>query len=67
MYSKKGLSEKFHVGSGIRQGCVLSLLLFITYIDQICKIANISEGNNCGELLNGFIFADNQATEEQLQ
>ena len=63
-----GLSDKFHIHSSVRQGCVLSPLLFITYIDCICKIANTNEEDN---LLSQLLFADYQAiistTKEQLQ
>ena len=66
-----GLSENFQVRSGVRQGCILSPLLFITYVDHICKTANNSDGRNLEELLNELLFADDQViiapTANQLQ
>ena len=38
-----GVSNKFQIQSGVRQGCVLSPLLFITYIDHICKLTSTNE------------------------
>jgi hypothetical protein len=35
-----GLSNWFEVMSGVRQGCVLSPLLFIIYMDRITRDAN---------------------------
>ena len=69
--TNSGHSEMFQVRSGVRQGCVLSPLLFITYIDQICKEANTCEKNKLEEHLNEILFADDQAiiatTKDQLQ
>jgi hypothetical protein len=57
--------------SGVRQGCVLSPLLLITYINQICKEANTCEKNKLEEHLNKILFVDDQAiiasTNDQLQ
>ena len=65
--TSRGLSEKFTVRSGVRQGCVLSPLLFITYIDNICKLSITNNDNNINEIL----FADDQViiaeTEHELQ
>ena len=66
-----GLSENFQVRSGVQQGCVLSPLLFITYVDHICKSSNTSKGDDIRELLDELLFADDQAviatTEDLLQ
>ena len=51
-----GLSNWFSVTSGVRQGCVLSPLLFIVYMDRITK-----EANPDPEALNELLFADDQA------
>ena len=64
--STEGLSDWFPIKSGVRQGCVLSPLLFITYMDKITKAAN----DNITEL-NELLFADDQSIvntdEEELQ
>ena len=55
--TKTGLSNWFPVTSGVRQGCVLSPLLFIIYMDSIIKIDDTTkETNEVKELL----FADDQ-------
>ena len=51
-----GLSNWFPVTSGVRQGCVLSPLLFIIYMDKITKEANADL-----QELNELLFADDQA------
>ena len=51
-----GLSKWFPVTCGVRQGCVLSSLLFIIYMDRITKEANPNP-----EALNELLFADDQA------
>ena len=54
--TRTGLSRTFLVNSGVRQGCVLSPLLFITYMDNICKETNFGHEEDITELL----FADDQ-------
>ena len=52
----KGLTSWFEVTSGVRQGCVLSPLLFIVYMDIITK-----EANPDPDTLNELLFADDQS------
>ena len=61
-----GLTDWFDITSGVRQGCVLSPLLFIIYMDRITKEANLEP-----ESLNELLFADDQSlaheSEKRLQ
>ena len=61
-----GLMDCFRVSSGVRQGCVLSPLLFIIYMDRITM-----ETEPNPEYLNEMFFADDQSLvhekEEHLQ
>ena len=54
------LSDKFGINSGLRQGCVLSPLLFSLYINGV--VARLHAGNcgvQCGgDKLPGLLFAD---------
>ena len=54
--TSSGTSDWFPVTSGVRQGCNLSPLLFVIYMDQITK-----EANPDPEALNELMFADDQA------
>ena len=61
--TSEGLTEWFEITSGVRQGCVLSPLLFIIYMDRITKEANTEP-----DALNELLFADDQSlahTDEQ--
>ena len=51
--TREGETDWFEVKCGLRQGCVLSLLLFIIFMDNIMKQAN-QEENGIEELM----FAD---------
>ena len=56
------LSERFDIGVGLRQGCVLSPLLFTTFMDRICRRSNILEGMDLGGVRVGALaFADDLA------
>ena len=62
----RGLTDWFDITSGVRQGCVLSPLLFLMYMDRITKEANLEP-----EALNELLFADDQSlaheSEERVQ
>ena len=64
--TSEGLTDWFDITSGVRQGCVLSPLLFIIHMDRITKEANLEP-----EALNKSLFADDQnlahESEERLQ
>ena len=61
-----GLTDWFDITSGVRQGCVLSPLLFIRYMDRITKEVNLEP-----EALDELLFANDQGpaheSEERLQ
>jgi len=52
-------SEMFGVRVGLRQGCVLSPLLFITFMDRIMRRSTSPEGIRIGsQLVSSLLFAD---------
>ena len=65
-------SKPFHVGVGLRQGCVLSSLLFIVYMDWIDKYSQADECATIGNCkISRLLFADDlvllSSTESGLQ
>ena len=57
---KDGLSEEFGVGMGLRQGCVLSPLLFSVCINGVVtRLHDEKCGVQCGgDVIMGLLFAD---------
>ena len=65
-------SKPFHVGVGLRQGCVLSPLLFIVYVNWIDKCSQADECATIGNCkVSRLLFADDlvllSSTESGLQ
>ena len=65
-------SKPFHVGVGLRQGCVLSPLLFIVYMNWIDKYSQADECATIGNCkISRLLFADDlvllSSTESGLQ
>ena len=65
-------SKPFHVGVGLRQGCVLSPLLFIVYMNWIDKCSQADECATIGNCkISRLLFADDlvllSSTESGLQ
>ena len=47
---REALSDPFNVTTGLRQGCILSLLLFLLYINGVVeKLRKAKVGVRCGE------------------
>ena len=62
MYVKWGstMSSKFQVTNGVRQGGVLSPLLFDVYVNELSELLNKSGigGNLGGTIINHMLYAD---------
>ena len=60
MKVEDGLSKEFGVGMGLRQGCVLSPLLFSLYINSVVtRLHDGKCGVQCGgDMIPGLLFAD---------
>ena len=55
-------SKSFNVGVGLRQGCVLSPLLFIVYMNWIDRLSQVDKGVTIGTCkVNRLLFADDLA------
>ena len=54
------LSSKFQVTNGVRQGGVLSPLLFNVYVNEPSELLNKSSigGNMCGTIIYHMLYAD---------
>ena len=53
------ISDSFEVNEGVRQGCCLSPLLFIIFMDKIIRQANMQENVELGEVvMNILAYAD---------
>uniref|UniRef100_A0A669EEJ8 Reverse transcriptase domain-containing protein n=1 Tax=Oreochromis niloticus TaxID=8128 RepID=A0A669EEJ8_ORENI len=51
--------DSFPVGDGLRQGCPLSLILFIIFMDRISRHSQVAEGFHFGGLrISSLLFAD---------
>ena len=54
------MEYKFQVTNGVRQGGVLSPLLFNVYVNELSELLNKSGigGNTCGTIINHMLYAD---------
>ena len=61
-------SEPFHVGVGLRQGCVLSSLLFIVYMNSIDKYSQADECASIGNCkISRLLFCSLHELDQQMQ
>ena len=70
-----GTTDWFHIGKGVRQGCILSLCLFNFYAEYIMKNAGLEEAQGeikiAGRNINNLRYADDTTlmaeSEEELK
>ena len=70
-----GTIDWFQIGKGVRQGCILSLCLFILYAEYIMQSAGLDEAHNeikiAGRNINNLRYADDTTlmaeSEEELK
>ena len=58
-----GTTDRFHIGKGVHQGCILSPCLFNLYAEYIMRNAGLEEAQAgikiAGRNTNNFRYADN--------
>ena len=55
-----GTTDGFHIGKGVRQGCLLSSCLFNLYAEYIMRNAGLDEAQvkDCWENINNLRYTD---------
>ena len=60
--TRHGTTDWFHIGEGVRQGCILSPCLFNLYAEYIMQNAGLNEAQAgikiAGRNINNFRYAD---------
>ena len=60
--TRHGTTDWFHIGKGVRQGCILSPCLFNLYAEYIMQNARLNEAQAgikiAGRNINNFRYAD---------
>ena len=66
-----GTTDWFQIGKGVRQGCILSPRLFISYAEYIMRNAGLEETQDAGRNINNLRYADDTTlmaeSEEELK